>query len=582
MATTFFGLFLLVLSHCGCDPDSDSAGNGNSTIDTASDSTTETETTAEDFPYALDVSQVTWSPCSLHEGKDDGLAECAQVPLPLFWENPDGKTLDIYAKRYLAAGESTTQLWLLHGGPGASGVIMFPAMMEILREYLPDVDIYTLDHRGTGYSARLACPEQEAEDSIAGVNVDIIELDDCFAHLKDTIGNWQQAVTTTHSAIDLGAYIHLTREPGKKVIVWGGSYGSYWAHRYLQVFADQADVFADQADGVSIAGIAPPGATFLTFDEEANKAAQLFMGVCKEDPVCSDKLGGDPWAKLVEVMDKLRSGHCSSLGFNYDRIRALFAYVLYYYPHHSVVPAVVYRLERCTDEDVEAVKFLWDVTFGEGGTWDIESYSLLLQHHITFSEMWEHPDYPDVSAMQEYLFGIYETSYVAKNNGLLKLDYYQVWPAYSDEVYDDQWARTTTPMLMLQGKLDPATTWSKAIALKQHFTAPHQVFVTFDYAPHSVFFATPLSRSEDAEHCGMKLFVDFIDSPDSEIDLSCVAKTLPPDFQGTPELAEVLLGTNDYWENNIPKTPTNKDEIQMLKKRINAFRNTPRHLPFAI
>jgi len=160
---------------------------------------------------------------------------------------------------------------------------------------------------------------------------------------------------------------------------------------------------------------------------------------------------------------------------------------------------------------------------------------------------------------------------VAKNNGFTKLDYYQVWPTYSDEAYDDEWATTETPMLMMQGKLDPATTWSNAIALKQHFNAPNQVFVTFDYSPHSVFFATPLSRAENPEHCGINLFIDFVDSPDSEIDLSCVAKTLPPDFKGTPELAEVLLGTTDFWENDVPKRTMDPARVRALKKRINAL-----------
>jgi len=263
-------------------------------------------------------------------------------------------------------------------------------------------------------------------------------------------------------------------------------------------------------------------------------------------------LGEDPWAKLVEVLDALKGGHCPDLPFSFDSIRNLFAYVLYYYPHYSVVPAVIYRLDRCEPGDIDAVTALWDATFGEGGTWDIESYSILLQHHITFSEMWEHPDHVGVEAMEQYLADVYDSTYVAKSGGMSKLGYYQVWPAYEDPQYDDKWATTTTPMLMLQGKLDPATSWANAVPLKDHFNGANQVFVTFEYAPHSVFFATPLSRDEEPEHCAMNLFLNFVDDPTSELDLSCVDQTLPPDFKGTPELAEALLGTTDFWENDTP------------------------------
>ncbi len=43
------------------------------------------------------------------------------------------------------------------------------------------------------------------------------------------------------------------------MLIWGGSGGTYWAQRYLQVYPDQAD-------GVVLEGIAGPQSSLATQD----------------------------------------------------------------------------------------------------------------------------------------------------------------------------------------------------------------------------------------------------------------------------------------------------------------------------
>ncbi|MCC7542830.1 MAG: hypothetical protein IT379_41830 [Deltaproteobacteria bacterium] len=45
-----------------------------------------------------------------------------------------------------------------------------------------------------------------------------------------------RATTPTGAARDLGALIDATRGAADRVFVHGGSYGTYWAQRYLQLF----------------------------------------------------------------------------------------------------------------------------------------------------------------------------------------------------------------------------------------------------------------------------------------------------------------------------------------------------------
>jgi len=489
---------------------------------------------------------VVWEPCSLHEGAADGLAECASTAMPRYWDDAGTGSFEVRAKRLLAGGEADTQLWLLHGGPGASGTVGFPPRMEMLQAAYPAMDVYTLDHRGTGYSGRLGCPEQEAEDSPGGTAIHSSEFAACQAAMEEQWGADLAAVTTTSSAMDLAAYIDATREPGKKVIVWGGSYGTYWAHRYLQVAPDQAD-------GVTIEGIAPADATFISYDEHCNHAAEDFFALCAADTLCASKLGPDPWQRLGALLEAMGQGHCSSLGLTRRHVSLLLAYVLYYGPHYAVAPALVYRLERCDAADRDALVSVWNFYFGDGGVWDIASYSILLQYHIMYSEMWDHPDFEGVD-LEQYFADIRDTAYVAKNAGASRLALADGWPTYTDPVHDNQWATTATPLLMLQGAVDPATTVYEAQKLESRFTGAHQHYVVFDQAPHNVSSATPLSAAWD-EHCAQNLFLAFLQDPTGSLDLSCVDQVLPIDFAGTPELAEALLGTTDFWENGAPTGP---------------------------
>ena len=530
----------LLIVACGDDDATSSGGQGGQVPDPP-------------FYAGIDVS---WEPCSLYDGAEDGLAECATTAMPLSWGDLGGERFEVRAKRLRAQGESRRQLWLLHGGPGASGTIGFAARMEAWHATDPALDLYTLDHRGTGYSGRLGCPDEESPTSPSGTSITAAEMPTCIASLEQQWGDDLAAVSSSASATDLAAFIEATREEGKDVLVWGGSYGTYWAQRYLQVAPAQAD-------GVAIEGMAPADATFISYDEDGNRAGEDFFDLCATDAVCSAKLGPDPWQRLGDVLDALDQGHCASLGMPRRYFSLLLAYALYYAPMNAVVPALVYRLERCDPEDRAALASVFDFYFGEGGVWDLAFYSILLQHHITFSEMWDHPDFDGVD-LEQYFADLQATAYVAKNLGATKLALSQDWPRYFDPEHDDQWAATDTPMLMMQGALDPATTIYRAQAYGAQFTGAQQHYVVFDQAPHGVSSATPLDAGF-TQHCGQQLLEAFIQDPRGELDLACVDQVLPIDFAGNEELSFALLGTGDFWDNMVQASATGEIEAKKLQ-----------------
>ena len=49
-------------------------------------------------------------------------------------------------------------------------------------------------------------------------------------------------------------------------------------------------------------------------------------------------------------------------------------------------------------------------------------------------------------------------------------------------------------------------------------------------------------------YCADRIFSAFLTDPEADLDTSCVAETLPPDFEGK-HWAPRLLDAPDYWEN---------------------------------
>src|SRR5207244_10422441 len=118
------------------------------------------------------------------------------------------------------------------------------------------------------------------------------------------------AFSTGEAARDLGAHVDATRRPGVPVLVWGGSYGAYWAHRYLVAHPHQADgVVLDSgclASACNLAGI----------DRSLEDSTRTFLSAC--GAACADRLGADPWRRATTLADRIAAGHCATLGL--DRV----------------------------------------------------------------------------------------------------------------------------------------------------------------------------------------------------------------------------------------------------------------------
>lgn len=186
-------------------------------------------------------------------------------------KNPSGPTIDMFVKRYKPkGGKSLRAVWFLHKGAQGPRDTYSKGFPNRIETKFPDVDFYMPDHRGTGKSTRLGCAVQEASDSEGGIAITDAEWPACLADVKAREGGRLPFFNVTNAANDLGVMIARTKPEGQPVFVYGVSYGTYWAHRYLQLYPNQAN-------GVVFDSIFPQGGSLARQDADANEAAKLFL-----------------------------------------------------------------------------------------------------------------------------------------------------------------------------------------------------------------------------------------------------------------------------------------------------------------
>ena len=474
---------------------------------------------------------VDWSPCPvLTDGTGLG-AECAEVVVPADWTDPDGETLTLFLKRVQTAG-ATKQVWMLNGGPGASGADFDPLAERLVGEH-PDLAFYLLDHRGTGRSTRLGCPEQEADDSPHGRAISAGERAACIAAVEAEVGDRLPTFTTSNAAQDLGHLIEATRDGYDEVHVWGGSYGTLWGQRYLHFFPAQATA-------ITLTGIAPPDASFTRYDADYDQVARAYLAACDADPHCADKLGGQAAARIAALYRDLAGGHCpAAAGLSGDTLRPLFAtFLLWSWYERALIPALAYRLERCDPDDIAALAHFAGLFRGREETAADRLHSAVLGVHIGVSEL-STPPFPTAAEAE----AVVENTVVSLLVGTRYAELWPTWPAYPADRFDDRFATTDIPVLMLEGELDPATVLPGAERVAEVLDGPDQHFVVLPGAGHS--FATPAAGEPDG--CQLGMWMDFVADPHAPPG-DCPQRMLPLDFGPQPELAAVYLGTRDLWE----------------------------------
>ena len=456
--------------------------------------------------------------------------ECAVIEMPLDHDRPDGPAIDVLISRRTNGGAK--QLWLLQGGPGgsAAGLLGYTDLFPMLD---PALEVYTIEHRGVGPSTRLGCAAEGA-DTPDGMTITVAEAPACLAELEATWGDDLRFFDTTQAAHDLARAIELTRAPEQPVFVWGGSYGSYWAHRY-------AVLHPDQPTGVLIDAAVQPGASLAEFPTQFEPIGRTVLGdLCPLEAVCAEKLGPDPVAFAEALSARLDAGHCAELGLEADALRNVFGVFLMSYTLREWLPALLYRLDRCDAADRAALETLFGNLFGSEEPTMAPYDSPLLQTHIVLSELWaEGVDPAAVAAATE--------GAVFRQDGLtLAYALQDSWPTYDPGLVAGAYAPPEVPALVTVGELDPAAPPDTyGVGYRDNLTGAAQHYVEIPYAAHSVLLSGAIPG---ALSCPMQLFRAFVTDPAGALP-DCTEDVVPPQFSTPPSVTQTYWGTSDLYEN---------------------------------
>ena len=339
--------------------------------------------------------------------------------------------------------------------------------------HLKGLDYYIPDHRGTGKSTYLGCPNQTSEESPGGIYLLDEETIPCLTHLLNTWGPRLSLFSTSNAARD-ARYVmkSMTVLAGDantfKNIIYGGSYGTLLCNRILQMEAIETEpqlgrgqlVYKAILDGV----VAPDMYHVHTQLYSGTAIAQLILSACASTTACSDFLGADPIQFVFDLLDDVAAGWCSEFNVTTDDIKYSFGG----YPSltNSIISPVmlVNRLRECNPVDAEDVRFYIDYlhaailpAYQEGFKPPAGSFPLL--YNVMFGEQ-STVSAPVVDAppfLRSYGLESDKQQLGLLYDHMLVLNPQAMWPRYVDPYSSQYPTNITAEILILHGGADSNT-----------------------------------------------------------------------------------------------------------------------------
>ncbi|WP_125717317.1 alpha/beta fold hydrolase [Pseudoalteromonas rubra] len=479
-----------------------------------------------------------WGSCPSQFQSRDGSNECTLAQVPLNWEEPTGKQIEVLVSKHPArSGNSRGQIWFLQGGPGGSGSFFVNQFDSTLASFTNDYDLYVLEHRGVGWSTHLGCNNPPSQDYQA-------YWQDCFDDLYNQWGEGLYQFNTTSAAKDLDYVIGKSKvldwQPSH---VYGVSYGTFWAQRFSQVAPTGAQSLI--LDSVFPA----TGAGLDLWDENYGKIFTQLSHYCDQDALCSSKFHGQAEQTIRSLLKRVfNDEHCPDLAFIRDELQA-FATVSMTRSVEQILMPAFYRLARCNSDDVVALNNLHQfILRGEGRELvqlpakDPLGYSSVLARLISNNELNDvNRDLTARLAFCQDAVACYPTYFLLQK----EVDK-SIWGnRYSDEfIYQNM--HHYMPTLVINGDVDPQTPHYDIPLIQAAFTNINQRYVEFQQTEHGVVFVSHMN--EGSETCGAQVMMSFIDNLWSEPETSCLNNLKGLNFSASEFESLMLFGASDAYE----------------------------------
>lgn len=267
----------------GCSSVVDSIGETTSAPDTSEGPTLEIPAGLESF-YTQDVE---WGNC---ETMPSTAVECARITVPLDYDNPDGKTIELAVRRTKDDG-SKKPLLVNPGGPGASGQdLASNATAYFSPKLLDSYQIIGFDPRGVAESSPLECMGDEDlgrladasyPDTPEGEEQSIKDAQFIVDSCQDNGGDLLPFIGTVSAAKDMDVIRALVGNG--KMDYLGFSYGTHLGAQY-------ADLFPENVGHMVLDGAIDPAVSSIESSHFQAMGFELaltnYITYCLEDSDC--------------------------------------------------------------------------------------------------------------------------------------------------------------------------------------------------------------------------------------------------------------------------------------------------------
>jgi len=443
--------------------------------------------------------------------------DCATSQVPSDWSASKGSKIELTVVRYRNPKGDGSQLWLLDGGPGGTGV-SFMTADTIARYQDFGFDLYIPQHRGTGDSTPLEC------DPTLGIAA-------CGSAVLTQFPNDLQAFNSHQAGEDLGHLIKRAGGGSARVFVRAISYGTYWAQRYLQSFPNQAK-------GVVLDGLLPLGAPVWDIDPLADQAGRAVFVACQADQKCARAFSWrDPYVVAQGVLERADDPARRCLASDGPDRMSIERWLNFLDGGNmsQAVPGLVLRLDRCDAYDQQDLKAFADfVTSMTSGLPDPQYFDVALAWHVMRTDLMSSIDvFPleeKIQARAPLVF--WSGAAYAEDLDAMTTQ----WPVNYPPLAND----LSTPksrLLVMTGGLDMATPspWAADFASRNKAT-----IARFPYAGHVVDDSLSMPFATGDIDCSLRIQRAFYNHPDRAIDTSCTLAKQTLDVAGRTSNSDLL------------------------------------------
>lgn len=465
----------LLVTGCNGVPDTEET-DGNDEASTA--------TVPVDAADGLEVfydQELEWEDC---EG-----GECAQLEVPINYEEPEGATIELALLRVPASGESQGSLVINPGGPGGSGVdYAQQAGYVISQDVLDAYDIVGFDPRGVSRSAPIICFDDAQMDDYLGSDpspddeqeeAEATQLSQEFAEACGAnAGELLPHVSTVEVARDLdvlrGALGH------DQLDYLGASYGTFIGATFAQLFPENVGHFV-------LDGAVDP--TMSSTDMGLGQAAGFEQATREYVQSCIDAgdcpLGEDVDSGMQSIRDLLEELDQNPIPLENDAVGeltegwGLYGIIVAMYDE-TAWPVLTMAIRGAQNGDGEMLMMLANLYASRTSSGTYEGNGMQAISAVNCLDRAAEPDEDPDAVLAEFeevapTFG----KYLAGEGPC------RHWPVEPAMVLDDYSAEGAAPILVIGTTRDPATPYEWAESMAEILSSG--VLLTYDGDGHTAY-----------------------------------------------------------------------------------------------